>query len=87
VSTAGETMMGSDEITHAENKFRIGLIGVTVIIVTVFAVVTIVLYTLQNVLGIPIPYPNITITITWALIALVCVCGCWGILFRQLLHQ
>jgi len=66
--------MGSDETAHAENKFRIGLIGVTVIIVGVFAVLTIALYTLQNVLGIPIPYPNITITITWALIALL---GVW----------
>jgi small-conductance mechanosensitive channel len=74
VSSVGEIMAGSDETTHAENKLRIGLVGVTVTIVGVFAVVTIVLYTLQNVLGIPIPYPNITITITWALIALV---GVW----------
>jgi small conductance mechanosensitive channel len=57
-----------------EGKLRIGLIGVTVIIAGVFAVLTIILYTLQTVLGLPIPYPNITITITWALIALV---GVW----------
>jgi small conductance mechanosensitive channel len=57
-----------------KSKFRFGLIGVTVTIVGVFAILTIVLYTLQHVLGIPIPYPNITITITWALIALV---GVW----------
>jgi small conductance mechanosensitive channel len=59
---------------EGEGKFRIGLIGVTVVIAGVFAVLTIILYTLQTVLGIPIPYPNITITITWALIALV---GVW----------
>ncbi len=57
-----------------ETIFRIGLVGVTIIIVGVFAILTIVLYTMQNVLGIPIPYPNITITLTWALIALV---GVW----------
>lgn len=53
---------------------RIGLVGVTVILVGIFAVLTIALYTLQTVLGIPIPYPQITITVTWALIALV---GVW----------
>jgi small-conductance mechanosensitive channel len=74
VPIAARIMAGSDEKMHAENKLRIGLIGVTVTIVGAFAVVTIILYTLQNVLGIPIPYPNITITITWALIALV---GVW----------
>jgi small-conductance mechanosensitive channel len=57
-----------------EGRFRIGLIGVTIIIAGVFAVLTIMLYTLQTVLGIQIPYPNVTITITWALIALV---GVW----------
>jgi len=61
-------------IPNEETMFRIGLVGVTMIIVGVFAVLTIVLYAMQNVLGIPIPYPNITITLTWALIALV---GVW----------
>lgn len=59
---------------NEETIFRIGLVGVTIIIVGIFAILTIVLYTMQNVLGIPIPYPNITITVTWALIALV---GVW----------
>jgi small conductance mechanosensitive channel len=59
---------------NEENMFRIGLVGVTVIIAGVFAILTIVLYTMQNVLGIQIPYPNITVTLTWALIALV---GVW----------
>jgi len=57
-----------------EDMFRIGLVGVTIIIAGVFAILTIVLYTMQNVLGIQIPYPNITVTLTWALIALV---GVW----------
>lgn len=68
-------MVGSEAgRPNKETMFRIGLVGVTIIIVGVFAVLTIVLYTMQNVLGIPIPYPNITITVTWALIALV---GVW----------
>jgi small-conductance mechanosensitive channel len=75
VSTLGETMADSEAKTSLpENSFRIGLVGVIVIIIGVFAVLTIVLYTMQHVLGIPIPYPNITITVTWALIALV---GVW----------
>jgi small-conductance mechanosensitive channel len=55
-------------------KVRIGLVGVALIIVGVFAVFTVILYALQNILGFPIPYPSITITLTWALIALI---GVW----------
>ena len=68
-------------VTRAESRVdeenarvRVGLVGVTVIIVGVFAVLTILLYSLQRIFGIPIPYPEITITVTWALIALV---GVW----------
>jgi small-conductance mechanosensitive channel len=61
-------------VAEEKTRIRVGLIGVTVIIVGVFAVLTILLYALQRVLGIPIPYPEITITVTWALIALV---GVW----------
>lgn len=62
------------EPARENTRIRVGLIGVTVLIVGVFAVLTILLYTLQRVLGIPIPYPEITITVTWALIALI---GVW----------
>jgi len=55
------------------NQVRVGLVGVTVIIAGVFAVLRF-SYALQRVLGIPIPYPDITVTVTWALIALV---GVW----------
>jgi small-conductance mechanosensitive channel len=75
MSAPDETMADNEaEKSIPEESFRIGLAGVIVIIISVFAVLTIVLYTMQNVLGIPIPYPNITITVTWALIALV---GIW----------
>jgi len=55
-------------------KLRVGVIGVTVIIVGVLAALTILLSALQRTIGIPIPYPYITIPVTWALIALV---GVW----------
>ena len=68
-------MTESESRVEEENaKVRMGLVGVTVIIVGVFAVLTILLYSLQRIFGIPIPYPEITITVTWALIALV---GVW----------
>ena len=71
----GEMVTGLESQTAQENtKLRIGLIGVTVVIVGVFAVLTILLYALQKILGIPIPYSEITIPVTWALIALV---GVW----------
>ncbi len=67
-------MKSDSTSTTEETRSRIGLIEATVIIIAVFSVLTILLYTMQNVYGIVIPYPNITITITWALIALV---GLW----------
>ena len=71
----GDVVLEGESAAASErSNSRIGLIWVTAIIVGVFAVVTILLYTMQNVFGIQIPYPNITITVTWALIALV---GVW----------
>ena len=53
------------------SRLRVGLIGVVLIIVAVFAVFNFALYTLQTVFGISFPYPEITISLTWALIALI----------------
>jgi small-conductance mechanosensitive channel len=57
-----------------QKRIRVGLVGIALIIVGVFAILTFILYALQNILGISIPYPSVTITLTWALIALV---GVW----------
>ena len=57
-----------------KTKVRVGLIGVILIIVAVFAAFNFALYTLEKVLGLSIPYPEITITIAWALIGLA---GVW----------
>lgn len=59
---AGEMVTGPEpEIVEENARLRIGLMGVTMIIVGVFAVLTILHYTLQKILGIPIPYPEITL--------------------------
>lgn len=57
-----------------KRKIHVGLIGVVLILVAVFAAFSFALYTLQTVYGISIPYPDVTITVTWALIGLV---GVW----------
>jgi len=62
--------MESDE----KGKARVGIVGVAVLIVGIFALLTIILHTLQKVVGIPIPYPEVTITVTWAFIGLL---GVW----------
>jgi small-conductance mechanosensitive channel len=53
------------------SRLRVGLIGVVLTIVAVFAAFNFALYTLQTVFGISFPYPEITISLTWALIALI----------------
>ncbi len=67
-------MVGELRPDAAKEKIRVGLIGVILIIIAVFAAFNLALYTLQKVYGISIPYPEITITLTWATIALV---GVW----------
>jgi len=52
-------------------RVHVGLIGVVLAIVAVFATFNFALYTLQTVFGISVPYPEITLTLTWALIALI----------------
>jgi len=66
-----ETVEGSElEQGSEKTKIRIGLIGVALALVAVFAVLSFALYTVQKVFGISIPYPEITIALTWALIGL-----------------
>jgi len=59
---------------HDETRARIGLVGVALFIILVFALITVTLYALQNVYGVSLPYPGITVTLTWAIAGLA---GVW----------
>lgn len=67
-------MISVSESQTDESRARIGLIGVALFIILVFALITVTLYALQNVYGFAVPYPRITITLMWAAAGLV---GVW----------
>jgi len=68
-----DVQMSDSAESASERRVRVGLIGVSLLLLAVIAIFTLAEYTIETVLGITIPYPEITTTVIWAIVGLVWV--------------